>query len=517
MTLEILDDSEVPSDRFGRRERGGIAGSGLDGAQLACTAAVIAVAVLWVVLDAGSFIGLPLVVVLGLLGFTMFRFRGETFIALTVRPLRYFRRHLSGQTRFDRDVWHTKKEIEMKKGTPVPGKQLPVRIGAFDLPGASEHIHMYQSGHTGGGAFLIDFKEQTVALTIAVESQAWKLRDPATKRNAYDGFVEYLNSLTTLLGVIQVDARIRVDSAPATRLAEHAAAQDAIHPVSEVRDAVRDSYERLVDEHAPRSMEFSNFVTLTFATRQLAQQIKDNGGGLAGIDGYLNELVQTTITESIEKADVTVTAWLKARGYQARFSQAMDPVSFTKEMLDASPQQRREMAHPPVMAIRERPDRITVDGSIHQVFWLTEWPRNRKKVGFLDRLLYAGDGTRTLLLQLRPVPDHKASNRIVTRLTSLEAARQIRERRGIIETADQKKEREETEKREELISDGYADIEYRGFVAIAAGTPEELDRSRSAVVNAARSTSITMALMWHQQASAFATVVLPLNAKGKAA
>lgn len=516
MSVESVDPDALPSDRFGRRERGGIAGSGLDGVQLAATASVIAVGVIWIVVDAASFIGMALIGVLVALVYTMFRFRGETYINLTIRPLRYYRRNLTGQTRYRRNVWRQKKEIPVKKGTPVLGARRPTRIGEFDLPGASGHVHMFQSGLQDGGAFLLDVKEQTFAVTVAVDSHAWKLRDRGAKTAAYDGFVEWCNSLTTLLGVIQVDARVRVDSAPATHVQEYATASDAAHPNDQVPDHLRAAYDRIVAANAPRSLEFSNFVTLTFAYRPLIQQIKDNGGGLAGIDALLNEIVHS-IKDSIERTGVWNFTWLNARGSQARFAQAMDPVSFSERMLAATAEQRNALAHPPVMGIREYPDRIVVDGTIHQVFWLTEWPRNRKTVGFLDKLLYAGDGTRTFLLQLRPVPDHKAANRVVSRLTALEAARQVRDKRGIVETADQRKEREETEKREDLISDGYADIEYRGFIALAAGTPEELDRSRSAVTNAARAVSITTALMWHQQASAFQTVVLPLNAKGKAA
>ncbi|MGH3850063.1 MAG: SCO6880 family protein, partial [Pseudonocardiaceae bacterium] len=413
MTIETIEADGLPSDRFGRRERGGIAGSGLDGAQLAVAAALIAVGVVWIITDAAAYIGLPLVLNLIALGYPMFRFRGETFINLTIRPIRFYRRNLAGQTRYRRDVWRPQKEVTVKKGTPTTGRRTPTRIGEFDLPGAAGHVVMYQSGHPDAGAFLLDMKEQTFAVTLAVDSHAWKLRDRGTKKAAYDGFVEWCNSLTTLLGIVQVDARVRVDSAPATHVQEHATATDAEHPDDTVPDNIRAAYDRAVAANAPRSLEFSNFVTLTFAARPLAQQIKDNGGGLCGIDGLLNEIVHS-MKDSLENTGVRVLAWLDARGSQTRFAQAMDPVSFSERILTATTEQRQAITHPPVMGIREHADRIIVDGTIHQVFWLTEWPRNRKTVGFLDRLLYAGDGTRTFLLQLRPVPDHKASQRIIS-------------------------------------------------------------------------------------------------------
>lgn len=167
------------------------------------------------------------------------------------------------------------------------------------------------------------------------------------------------------------------------------------------------------------------------------------------------------------------------------------------------------------MAIREHADRLVVDGSIHQVFWIAEWPRTEKPTGFLERLLYAGDATRTLLLQIKPVPAEKAQRRIVQTKTGLYVAEDIRLKRGMTPTREQEREIEEVEEREDRLADGFADVEYRGFITISAEDKDGLSRARSAIEQTARSTGLVLALMYFQQAAAFATAALPTNAKGR--
>ncbi|MFJ8896772.1 SCO6880 family protein [Leifsonia sp. NPDC102414] len=511
----IVEDLALPSDRFGRRERGGVLGSGFDIRQILIATVILGVGVVWVISDAAAFFGGPIWLIIALMGVVVSRYRGEPIVTVGTRPIAYFARNWFGQTLYLRDPWRTPKEIEMKTGIPTGGATKPEPVGTFALPGAAGNTRMYQSGHTAGGAFLIDMKGQTVAITVGVNSRAWKLRDRSVQTRAFDGFVEWLNSLNTLPGLVQLDARVRVDSAPATQLGEYARKQDHTAGPNQVHPRVIAEYDALVEQQAPKSMQFSNTVTFTFALRGLLQQIKDNGGGLSGIDGYMVELV-STLKDTIEQADLTLTAWVKARGLEAVFARAMDPIGFTARMQQSDPATRASLRHPPVMGITEHPDRVVVDGSVHQVFWLSEWPRTTKTIGFLSRLLYAGDSTRVLLLQMKPVPDHKAASRVVSRRTALETARSIREKNQVTETVEQRKELEEIEEREERISEGYADIEFRGFIALSAADTEGLDRARSAVAQAARGLGITLALMHFQQAAAFTTVALPLNAKGKA-
>jgi hypothetical protein len=500
-----------PRVRMGRRERSGVI-LGLTGLQIAVIASAIGIGMTWMVIDADGFWAHGFVITLLATILGAGSYRRSSYLTIGIRVGTYLFRLATGQTCYLRDVWRKDLHTTMKNGRPPAGRTAPVRVGNFDLPGANAAVSTYQCDQ--GGAFTLDEKAKTASITFETASRAWGMLDNSQKESGFDGFVSWLSSLETVTGLAQMDIRIRVDAQPETELAEYVVAREAqmgdTHPIS---DELRHEYWDLIQAGAGRSMGITNQITLTFKLAKLRQMIRSNGGGLWGLSLYFNDLMPS-ITESVKRSGLEFHSWLTAAALEAAMARAFDPMSYTARMRSTVPTQRPEVRNPPVMGIHERSDRIEVDGTLHQVLWAAEWPRTERPTGFLERLLYAGDSTRTLLLQIRPVETEKALTRIARTKTGLEFAATMREKRGMPRSADKDRELKEVEEREEKLADGFADVEYRGFVTLSAATKDELNRARTSLEQTARSAGVIVTPMFFQQAAAFTTAVLPINAKG---
>jgi hypothetical protein len=517
---EQFDSTGAPRIRFGRRERRG-ALLGLTKTQLSVIGAVGAICLLWMVSSWDSFwqTGFIPLVAAGLLG--GWSWHREPVVILVSRASTFYLRVSRKKNQYRRNVWRVGKEILMKPGQMRNGMPAPRVIGSFELPGALASIQFVE--HPNAGAFTIDLKGATVAFTIDVASRAWQLRDSSGQEAAYDGFVDWMKSLGTIAGLVQVDARIRVDATPATELARYVEDRDSTaslqaregwgRATAPLSAQLSEEYAALIADAAKRSMGFTNQITLTLSLRKLKEQIRNGGGGLSGIGTYIADLIPGLAT-SLDQSGLHLLGWLDGSQLRAALSRASDPVAYSARLAQSTAARRMTHQHPPVMAIREHSDRVELDSSVHQVFWIAEWPRAEVRTGFLEPLLYAGDATRVLLLQFRVVRDDKALAAVARAKSDMRVAMGIRTKRGMTVNREQERELEELEERENDLVDGFSDLEFRGFIAVSAGDPDELRRASAAIIQAAQPARLNLALMYWQQAAALVTTSLPLNVKG---
>ncbi|MBN9633432.1 MAG: hypothetical protein J0I18_22995, partial [Actinobacteria bacterium] len=344
-TVEL--EEGAPRVRMGRRERNGVL-LGLTAVQILIASVTLGSGMLWMLIDTTSFWGYGFWPVVLIVVFAVGSYHRQSFALITFQVAAYYVRVATGQHKFIRDIWGKDDHVTMKKGRVPAGRTAPTREGHFDLPGANAGVVTYQTDNAG--AFTIDEKARTAAITVELVSSAWAMEDRSQQKASYDGFVAWLSSLETIIGLVEMTIRVRVDAQPATEMAEYV------------------------------------------VTREAAT------------------------------------------------ARAFDPISFTGRMRATSPDQRVGVLHPPVMGIHEHRDRIEIDGSIHQVLWIAEWPRTERNTGFMERLLYATDTTRTLTLQIRPVETEKALQRIARHKTGLEMANILRERRGMPRSAEKDRE-----------------------------------------------------------------------------
>jgi Putative type VII ESX secretion system translocon, EccE len=413
---------------------------------------------------------------------------------------------------FRRDVWLRVTLASLEVGHAHAAAIAPIPVSRFLLPGALGDVQIVQI--PGAGAFVYNARGNLAAITVQVASRAWALRDRGAQEGAYDGFVEWLSSLENMPGLVEATTRIRVDRASSTELRDYLISREERFTPEVSVDLVREYWE-LTRAASKRSMGFSNFLTLTFSTTALNAAIRDAGHGTTGLATVLKERV-AGIESAMEHARVTLVGWLTADDLDSALAQAADPVSATARREQEQTRFGREVEPaPPIMAVDETWDALHVDQSWHQTFWVAEWPRTDVRTGFLEPLLYAGDATRVITLQVRPVPIHKALAEVNRAQSDMETAATIRMKLQSRLTLTHVREAEDLAVRESDLVDGFGDVQFRGFVTISAETPDALAKARSEIEQASHPARLILAPMTGQQAAAFVTAALPVPVEGK--
>ncbi|TDQ02266.1 MULTISPECIES: SCO6880 family protein [unclassified Leifsonia] len=503
---QLISDEGAPRVRFAARERRGIF-LGLTFLQLVVIGAAVAVLLATLFINPNAFwVMLPLIALV--VFFALATYRREPVLIIAAQAARYAYRSLTGQTAFRRDVWLRVTMASLNVGQAKLAAVAPVVTSKFLLPGALGDVQVIQI--PGAGGFIYNARGRLASVTVRVGSRAWALRDKGTQEAAYDGFVEWLSSLENLPGVRETTIRIRVDRASSTQLKDYLVArEDEFDP--QVSAELRQEYWALTQAASKRSMGFTNYITLTFDTAALNGAIRDAGKGLTGLAAVLKERV-AGIETSMEHARLTPAGWLTADELDELNALSSDPVAAAT---------RREQdsdvvsAPSPVMGIDEGWDSMRVDESWHQTFWVAEWPRTDVRTGFLEPLLYAGDATRVITLQVRPVATHKALAQLNRAQSDMETAATIRMKLSSRIPLTHLREEEDLAVREHDLVDGFGDVQYRGFVTISAESKDALAKARTDIEQASHPARLVLASMSGQQAAGFVTAALPVPLEGE--
>lgn len=495
MTDLIEDEIEAPV-RFGQQERRGDF-FGLTGAQVWVLGVVAVVCMISLfVLQLWSWpvwlLGVLVAVV------TVWRFRGEPVVSMVATQASYVRRRMSGQHTFARDVWEPGWESSTITAGQDGVRQVTARA-TLKMPGALGDVQTFDIDHAGG--FVLDRRAKRVALTLAVQSRAWQLRDPDAQLAAGDGFMAWLNGLEHNTGLVGAVVRVRADRSSSTELSDYVDQ----HGATNASAALQREYALLIEEGAGRAFAFSATITITFDLEKLTRPIKDAGGGLPGIGHVLDQFV-TTATDSATAMGVRVEAWLTGAELGRSVTTAWDPIASARrraEGLDT-------LDSAPVMGIEEGWSWIRADESVHRVFWVAEWPRQKAKIGFLEPLLMSGSSSRTVVLEIVPRPTHQALKEAGKALTDMELASDLRTKMGMRVSRKQQREHQDVEWREKDLVDGHAQASFRGFLVASAESMDDLSRGASDIEAAGHRARIVVQTMHAQQAAAFVRTMLPV-------
>ncbi|MGN6759797.1 MAG: PrgI family protein [Leifsonia sp.] len=498
----------APRVRFAARERRGVF-LGLSFAQLVVVTAVVGLLLITLFVNANA-IWMMLPVGAVVFFFAVATYQREPVLQIIWQAARYGYRAMTKQTQFRRDVWWRVTTASLNVGRAHQDAIRPQIVTRFLLPGALGDVQIVQI--PGAGAFIYNARGSLASITLRLGSSAWALRDRGVQRAAYDGFTEWLASLENAPGLVEATCRIRVDRASTNELHEYTTTRiGQQHPA--VSEQVAADYDQLIAAAAKRSMGFSNYLTLTFSTNVLNSAVRDCGGGLTGLAAVLKEHV-AGLAPALERARLTLHNWLTADDLDDLMAAASDPISAAHRRERESFKHRAPEPNQPVMGIDESWNSLRVDQSWHQTFWVAEWPRTDIRTGFLEPLLYAGDATRCLTLQVRPVPIHKALSEVNRAQSDMETASEIRFRLHSRVTLAQQREAEALSAREEDLVDGFGDVKVRGFITISAETEDALAHARTEIEQASHPARLVLASMAGQQAAGFVTASLPVPVEG---
>jgi hypothetical protein len=505
----MITEEGAPRVRFAARERRGLL-LGLTFLQLIVIGAAVAILIATLFVNTNAlWVMLPVVALVCF--FAIATYRREPVLVIAAQAARYAVRSAAGQTVFRRDVWLRVAVASLGVGHADKAAATPVVSSRFLLPGALGDAQIVQV--PGAGAFMYNARGRLASVTVRVGSRAWALRDTGTQEAAYDGFVEWLSALENLPGLRETTIRIRVDRASSNELRDYLLARENEYS-PQVSAELRQEYSWLTRAASKRSMGFTNYITLTFDTAALNAAIRDAGKGLTGLAAVLKERV-TGIETSMEHARLTPAGWLTSGELDDLLAAAADPIAAaTRRERDAGPSAAGGQPAPPIMGIDEGWDCLRVDESWHQTFWVAEWPRTDVRTGFLEPLLYAGDATRVITLQVRPIATHKALAQLNRAQSDMETAATIRLKLQSRIPLTHIREEEDLAARERDLVDGFGDVQYRGFVTISAESKDGLAKARTDIEQASHPARLVLASMSGQQAAGFVTSALPVPMEG---
>ena len=127
------------------------------------------------------------------------------------------------------------------------------------------------------------------------------------------------------------------------------------------------------------------------------------------------------------------------------------------------------------MAVNEDWTSCQIDGAIHRAYWVSGWPRRDVPAAWMDLLLLATGGTRTVSVVFEPVPPSRSDLDVQADATALDAAAGTRQKHGFrVRRKDTRKQSEVDEREGELVA-GYGELRFAGFVHVTATTAGELD------------------------------------------
>ncbi|MGO2069217.1 SCO6880 family protein [Glutamicibacter arilaitensis] len=456
--------------------------------------------------------------------FFMFRFRKALGQAS-------YRRKLDGQvTAIVSDNPDEESSDALPKGhTMVDGvhrdKKGRIVLGApsrLHLPGVDDQVELYTT--PDGFAFAYDKARQLGLITAKLTTtRAFSMESFDRKMARTGAFDDALTAFGMIegLALIQLSDQTRMLSSRNIReYYEHRIekAPVAMEYGEEVKlagaqiDPFLDSSYRDLAESAHTQSIHEQWMALGFSARELSAEIEENG---KGISGFVEAIMQRlgSVNDSMQQAGVLLQHWHDPRSFGALIRSAFDPES-TIEISERSGNfsgVEPNVAGP--MAVEVHWSYLQSDSGFHRVYWISEWPRKKARMGFLEALVFAGDFPHTITQVLRPVTVGKALKKIETRKTDWDTTDRFRQKSGRAASRQHDAEFEDIEGVEEQLVDGHGSFYMTGLVTVSGATKGELERNCAKMRDAASRSRIELSPAYGQQDSAFSAAALPL-AKG---
>src|SRR5699024_1872389 len=120
-------------------------------------------------------------------------------------------------------------------------------------------------------------------------------------------------------------------------------------------------------------------------------------------------------------------------------------------------------------------DLFESDGALHRTFKISEWPQAQARLGFLDKLVFAGDFRHTVSLYLRPRGVRQAYRAIQQGKADRGTNDQLGRRLGCQGSRRHAVQRDDFEREEGAVVQGHAAVRIACLIRVLAFTAEELE------------------------------------------
>ena len=465
---------QTTTARFGSLEHRGIL-LGLGAAQLAVLTIAMVIAVAGVYsagmsgLVAGAVVWLPLTIA------GTASVRGRPVVEWVPLVAHWHARRLLGQT------------------TQVTRAVAPARD--LQIPGVPRSLSVTETPDLAA-AVIHDRRAGTLTAIASVRGDGFVLDDAAAQEHKVAAWGRVLASLCQQPAVVRVQLVLRTvpDGAAGVRRWWRQNAQ------AETPWAAR-LLADLIDEAYDTSRRQDAFIAIALRTPRGRRRRLTAPGG-ARLE---QELV--ALTDALRGAELTVDHWVSLDRLGATLRTAYDPVGAARAG-DLGEVAASRLLGP--MGVQEQWSYLRTDSAVHATYWVTQWPRSEVHPAFLQPLLLASSGFRTVTLIAEPLPMAKALREIRRAKVEHAADAAQRARVGRVEDESTRAQVADLARREQDLIAGHGDLRFTGLITVTAATLAELDGACAATESAAAQSMCEIRRLVGQQGLAHVAATLPL-------
>lgn len=548
MTVGLFEEEDLDWDRvrFGRAEKRGIV-LGLEAHQLLWFGISVAIGIVFVFafgFPLGALICLAIVVAGGMLFLP--RYAGRSLIQWTQLWRSTKARKTAGHGKYLADVRNEappmpalddpsnalslsgQAESEQQElpgyrssRDPKSGRVVPGKPERFMLPGELAELLGYEL--EDGTAFVYDPVNRYGILAAQIRTEnAFVLESEDEQFNRIDAFSAALTALSSQEGVEYLQLTDQTSVVSGSKIRDYYRAKAALAPAgnasgepvehlsaAELNPFASQAYENLV-ANGKGIQEHEGWIVVVLSQKKLDRVTKTAGGGLGGfMDAAGNTL--GAITTVLADTGASVKTWMNLRELSSVIRRASDPASAleiserTGDFAGVSPASAGPMAMIPSWR------HLRTDSGIHRTWWVSEWPRKRAPIGFMEKMIFAGDFRHTITLVARPYPIEKANKEIGSGKADWEAGIKVQEKLGRGVSLNQVLEGRDLGYRETQLAEGYGALKIGAYVTVSATEEHELEQYSATVRNAAAQAKLELRCLYGQQAEGFVACTMPLG------
>lgn len=391
----------------------------------------------------------------------------------------------------------------------------PQLKGTLNLPGGRASIQVWDVAEF---AAIYDPLGRTVSITAGLEVEGFLMLDNAERFDLSQQWSNVLASFSQRDGITRValqERTVPTTIEPARRFYADTVARKHL----DAGTAVARNYQSVMDNSERFAVSHRNYLTLTFDLMKLKGQVRDLGGGKAGIRA-LAEVEAKNVGAALASAGLNVRKWLTDRELAGLVRTALDPAYLATVQSRTGDEEGVSLAAIGPMALEE-PRRnngiVRSDSGWHSTMWIHEWPRSASPVGFVEPLVFARHPvtdkavSHIFTIVLTPVKTKAALDRIRTEKKVWRTNQRLKAKRNEHDSAEDRADWDALEAQEESLVAGNGECRYGGYLTVSATSEGDLETAMAGARNALSRTGMEAQVLYCQQAEALMVNALPIG------
>lgn len=398
-------------------------------------------------------------------------------------------------------------DAAVEEAAVTAGVEKPVRLR---LPGEGAELLLYELPR--GGSLVWDPALRIATMTARVHQVGFVMAEPEDKGDVLTNWSSTLDALYTEPGVIAVQGSDTITTASSAEIRaayerQVAAAQEAgVGAGAQLSPLLHTDYlDLLTGDRA--QVQHANTVAVTVSQPMLRDQIKSNGGGIAGLLAVCGRLTERFEAQLME-CSVEVESWMSPDELAAVVRTAFLPDDAVAVM-DGRVTVTARTAGP--MAVQEDWALLRCDGAWHRVLEIAQWPTSPTQPGFMKWLNGCGEFPHVVTQIIKPLGVAAGMKKAQAGRSDQRSAAIIRAAMGQEASLVNDAVSSDWERTGQEVLAGHGLAQFMGLIVVSGGSADELETNTRRMVSGATRAGCEIRTLYGQQWPGFLAAALPLG------